>query len=127
VKLYIFYTIVAVGLGILLLTKSARVTVGTYKIAFIVGITSFCIFFLGHSGGQWDFRIGTNAAFGKLLVVPFLLIVTSPFILLLECGLIGYRCFTSWVRYLCMGLAIIAAIFIGILIITPSLRWIMRR
>jgi hypothetical protein len=125
-KLLILDTVVVIGLGILLLTKSARFTVGTYRIAFIVGIASFCLFLLG-PGGQWDFRVGTNAAFGKLVLVPLFLIGTSPFVLLLESGLVGYRCFSSWMKYVSMGLTIVGALGVGIPLFVSTLRMMMRR
>lgn len=97
--------IAVIALALLLLWRSPVITKGTYRMGFFLGLAAFATFLFG-PGGEWGFRFGP----GRLAYVawiPIVFIALSPYLLLLEAGIAGYRGFSSWMRYVSLALVVL--------------------
>jgi hypothetical protein len=100
--------LVAIGLAVLLLLRPTLVPKWVYLAGFFLGLATLGVFSFGRGERTWELRsIGFIPSrvtlIGSLILVSFL--ASTPYLLLLESGIAGYRGFSSWMRYLSLGIA----------------------
>ena len=101
---------VAVALGVLLISKSPRITPGVYKLGFFLGLAALVVrFFPGLGAHRMEsmFMPLGHAPWAYLAAGLLSLLAVSPFVVLFETGVAGYRGFSSLTRYVCLALAIL--------------------
>jgi len=118
---------VAIGLGLLLVCWYPLNDRGAFRIGFFVGLAAFAAILFGH-GGQWDSR-SHPVLFPSFLSFKFSLVhaafmATTPYLLLLESGIAGYRGFSSWMRYASLALAVVGTFGLLAAFLLP--RWLRR-
>jgi hypothetical protein len=118
-KVFMAAALVAIGLAVLLLWRNPPITKGVYRLGFAVGLAAFAAIVLG-PGGEWDMRIG-RGPLALLAWVPITFVAMTPYLLLIESGIAGYRGFSSWVRYLSVGVAILGGVGLVAAVIVPRL------
>lgn len=116
-KILVVGTLVAIGLVILLVWKSPLITRVTYRIGFLVGLAALAAI-LFSPGDSWGFHIRASESISR---VPITLLGITPYLLLAESGIAGYRGFSSWARYLSLVLAILGGVGVVASVVLPRL------
>jgi hypothetical protein len=106
---------VVIGMGLLLVCWSPAIDRAVYRVGFFVGLAAFAAMYFG-PGGQWDSR--SHPLLFRLSRLPFrvlwiyvMFLGMTPYLLLLEGGIAGYRGFTlPWMRYASLVPAILGAL-----------------
>jgi len=110
--------VVVIGLGFLLTWTSPLITSGAYRVGFFMGLAAFASILF--SSGSWYFRIGSGR-FPYLALVPFTFLAVTPYLLLLESGIAGYRGFSSWVRYVSIAVGALGGLGLVASFLLPRL------
>jgi hypothetical protein len=118
---------VAIGLGLLLVCWYPLIDRVAYRIGFFLGLAAFAAILFG-LGGQWDSR-SHPVLFPSFLPFKFSLIhatflAMTPYLLLLESGIAGYRGFSSWMRYASLALTVLGTFGLLAAFLLP--RWLRR-
>jgi hypothetical protein len=122
---------VVIGLGLLLVCWYPLVGRGAFRIGFFVGLAAFAAILFG-PGGQWDSRshpvlLPSFLSF-KFSLVHATFLAMTPYLLLLESGIAGYRGFSSWMRYACLALAVLGTFgLLAAFLIPRWLSWLQSR
>jgi hypothetical protein len=119
-KPFIAVAVVAIALAFLLIWRTQLITRGTYQIGFFVGLSAFVWFLLLPRSTSFMIGLG-RSSFAPLSAIPFVLIALTPFVLLVESGIAGYRGFSSWLRYACLMLAALGGVGLVASLILPRL------
>ncbi len=132
-KMMVAAAVIALALAVLLVWRSPAITPRVYQFGFFLGLGTLAAIlvssrlrFIGGSssgGGEMMIRLGTST-FAKTAVVPFFLMAMTPYIILMEVGITGYRGFSSFVRYVSLGVAFLGAIALLAGLLIP---WFLRR
>jgi hypothetical protein len=118
---------VAIGLGLLLVCWYPNIDRGASRIGFFLGLAAFAAILFGPRG-QWDSR--SHPVFFpsflpfKLSLVHATFLAMTPYFLLLESGIAGYRGFSSWMRYASLALGVLATFGLLAAFLLP--RWLRR-
>ncbi len=107
---FIAGAIVATGLALLLIF-GAHLSASAYRAGFFLGLTTFVMILLGPAG-CWDSRMMGSIPSRRHLIF-FMYVGMSPYLLLLESGIAGYRGFSSWMRYVSLMPAILGGVGLG--------------
>ncbi len=110
---------VAIGLGFLLVFTTPPIPRGAYRIGLFLGLAAFAAIIFGPSG-SWDSRMMGHTPTRPTLIV-FIFVGMSPYLLLLESGISGYRGFTSWMRYLSLVPAVLGGVGLAAAFLLPRL------
>jgi hypothetical protein len=106
-KVMIAAAVVALALALLLIWKSPSLTRGVYRFGFFLGLAALAAIFVSRlpaagdtlSGrGEMTIHLGPGA-FARAAYAPIVWVALTPFILLVEVGICGYRGFSSRMRY----------------------------
>ena len=116
-KVLVVASLVAIGLAFLLVWKSPLITGGTYRICFVVGLAALAAI-LCSPGDSWGFHIPASASIAR---IPITYLAITPYLLLVESGIAGYRGFSSWARYLSLVLAILGGLGLVASVLLPRL------
>lgn len=113
---------VVIALALLLVCLSPVVNRAVYRIGFFLGLAAVAVILF--SGGQWDSR-SHPILFPSFLPFTFsrihaTFLASTPYVLLLESGIAGYRSFSSWMRYASLMLAVLATLALVAAFLFPS-------
>ncbi len=109
----------AIGLAFLLLWRSPLITRGANRMGFLLGLAAFATI-LFSPGGSWDLRMGRGSS-ASIALLPIILLAITPYLLLIESGIAGYRGFSSWMRYVSLALAGIGGVGLVASLLLPRL------
>lgn len=104
---------VGVVLLVVLILRSPVIPRAVYKSGFFLGLATLVVFLFPRPGGphiEWteiDLGRGRLAYASAWLLV---LIPLSPFVVLIETGIAGYRGFSSFFRYAALSLAVLGLV-----------------
>ncbi len=117
--------IIAVALAVLLIWKSPLITRGVFRAGFLLGLATLgAIVLLSRTGPrEWAIHLHPGPL-TSLAVAPLVFAASLPFILLVETGVVGYRGFTSWMRYLSLCLTVLGVVGLAASLLLP---WFLRR
>ncbi len=110
--------VITIFLTVLVIAWSPLVTKGVFRIGFFVGAAVVAAF-LFSPAGQWDSR--TQPIPFPFSLIPYKLIAMTPYILVAETGVAGYRGFSSWLRYLSLVIAIVGGLGLIASLVIPRL------
>jgi hypothetical protein len=116
-------TVVALVLGFILAWRGPLITPVTYKLAFCLGLAALGVYFYPRRGAgieyiEMDLGRGEWAYFASRL---FGFLILSPFVVLIETGIAGYRGFLSPGRYVCLALVILGGAGVAASFLVPRL------
>jgi hypothetical protein len=118
-KVFIAASVIAVVLALILLWTPAASRKELYKLGFLVGLSAFLVVIAGQPA---DATMYLGDMRGRYLVAVLLaLITTSPEILLIETGLLGYRGFSSWMRHFSLSLVVVGTLWLLVALVVPRL------
>lgn len=120
-KVPLIASFVAVALGVFLAWRGPAITKNAYKAAFFIGLATFAAFLFGRA--EWGLRLG-RGPLAVAALIPIAIFASTPFLLILETGIAGWRGFSSWIRYLSAAIAALGAVG---LIASFALPWLERR
>ena len=121
---YVADALFAAGLAFLLIRKPQFLTQGAYKWGFFLALAAFAAIVLSPSA-EFSVHLGQNPGAPVVAILTTLLFMT-PFVLLIEAGILGYRAFSSWIRYLSLLLAVVGAVGVVASLLLPRLASRMR-
>src|SRR5579862_4230681 len=118
-KLFIAVIPVIIGLGIISIWSIPGITNRTYKFGFLLGLAACgasIIFASSSSTVYVDGRYGTF-----VVAVLARLVGITPFVLLVEAGVLGYRGFSSWMRNVSLSIAVLGVVAAVTSLLLPRL------
>jgi hypothetical protein len=118
-KVLVATTTVAIVLACLLLWKNPPVPRNVYRAAFLAALGVFFVF-LAAPESSWMIRSG-RGALGTFTAACLIMISATPYLVLVEAGLAGYKGFTSWLRYLSLTVAGLGTVALVTSILLPRL------
>jgi archaellum biogenesis protein FlaJ (TadC family) len=115
---------VAVVLLVVLILRSPMIPTAVYKFGFFLGLAALAVFLFWRPGGpdmEWmEIGLGRGriayASAGLLALIPL-----SPFVVLIETGIAGYRGFSSFVRYAALSLTVLGLAGLVASLVIPKL------
>lgn len=121
-KVFVTGFLVTVGLAVLLLWKNPPISRRTYRAAFLLGLAAFAS--IAILPGSSSMISQGRSPLVSVAIAPFLIIIANtPFILLIEAGIAGYKGFEFWMRYVSAAIAVFGGVGLLIsLLLRPLLR-----
>jgi hypothetical protein len=115
---------VAVALLVVLTLRSPMIPRAVYKFGFFLGLAALVVFLFWRPGGsdmEWmEIHLGRGwiayASAWLLALIPL-----SPFVLVIETGIGGYRGFSSFFRYAALSLAVLGLAALVASLVIPKL------
>ncbi len=115
-KVFIVGWLIVIVLAVILVWRTP-LGKGTYKFGFLLGLVTFGSILLSRSS-EFGVSLDRNPA-SYLLAFPLAYMATTPFVLLIEAGLSGYRGFSSWMRYLSLSLTVLGGVGLILAVLLP--------
>jgi hypothetical protein len=128
-KVMVAAAVVALALALLLIWRSASLTRGVYRFGFFLGLAALAAIFVSRlpvdrstspGGGEMTIHLGSGAL-ARTAYAPIVWVALTPFILLVEVGIAGYRGFSSWMRYVSLLLAVVGGAGLIASVLIPRL------
>jgi hypothetical protein len=110
----------AVALAIPLIWNAPFMTKGIYRFMFFLGLAALGVIILRPGSSTFVYEPHRN--YVALFAASFFtFVVITPYVLLIEVGLSGYRGFSSWMRYVSVSLAALGGVGLIASLLVPRL------
>ena len=114
---------VAFALATILIWENPGPPRAVFRFAFFFGLASLAVYFFARPPGMSSIYINFGrGTWAYLIAGLFSLMALLPFVVLLEIGIVGYRCFSTFMRYVSLTIAILGLAGLVASLLLPMLR-----